>query len=182
MGLGGYLCFDSFTSQYQQLLYKRHKMTPYQMMLGVNTFSASFTFISLLINDELFPSMFFMMRHSQCMLHVLLLSMAGATGQMFIFYTIKRFGPLVFTIIMTVRQLTSIILSCIIYSHPVGIKSLLGALVVFSALGYRIKRKCDAKKAKGVTKVTRAEASSGGASQDVEAQLKELIAKRDEDE
>ena len=40
----------------------------------------------------------------------------------------------------------------------------------------RIKRKCDAKKAKGVTKVTRAEASSGGASQDVEAQLKELIA------
>jgi len=89
-------------------------------------------------------------------------------------------GPLVFTIIMTVRQLTSIILSCLIYSHPVSQTSLIGAVVVFSALGYRIKRKCDKKRNKaGAPGASVAKAgsdvSADAAPKDVEAQLKELM-------
>lgn len=39
--------------------------------------------------------------------------------QLFIFYTIKTFGPVVFAIIMSTRILLSIAASCFLYGHPV---------------------------------------------------------------
>jgi len=41
-------------------------------------------------------------------------------GQLFIFYTIKRYGPLVFATIQTVRQLLSIVLSILFFAHPLN--------------------------------------------------------------
>jgi len=137
----GYITFDSFTSQWQGLVFKTYKISPYQMMLGVNAFSASFTFTSIVLNMELVQSLTFISNHPSSLVHILILSACGATGQLFIFYTIKRFGPLVFTMIMTTRQLCSIVLSCIIYSHPVSPLGYLGAAIVFAALSYRIHRR-----------------------------------------
>ncbi len=41
----------------------------------------------------------------------------SAVGQMFLFYTIKHFGPIVLTIIMTCRQMFSMIMSYIRQVH-----------------------------------------------------------------
>ncbi|GBG26812.1 UDP-galactose transporter-like 1 [Hondaea fermentalgiana] len=135
-----YLTFDSFTSQWQGHLFKEYKMSSYQMMFGVNAFSCFFTVCSLLESGELFSSLDFIMKDSTIAQDILMFSVTGATGQMFIFYTIKTFGPLVFTIIMTCRQLTSIVISCIIYGHTISGPSLMGAVIVFGAVGYRIYR------------------------------------------
>ena len=43
-----------------------------------------------------------------------------AVGQLFIFFTIKKFGPIVFTIMMTIRQMLSMVFSCILYGHPMA--------------------------------------------------------------
>ena len=75
------------------------------------------------------------------------LSVAGAVGQMFIFYTIKTFGPVVFTIIMTTRQMFSIVLSTFLFGHPIKPVAVLGATVVFATIFNRIKRQAKAKKA-----------------------------------
>ena len=112
-------------------------------MLGVNFFSAACTCLSLSLSGELFSALSFVSKHPTCLFHVTMLSICGATGQLFIFYTIKRFGPLVFTMIMTTRQLVSIILSCFIYSHTINKEGYIGAAIVFAALGYRIKRRHD---------------------------------------
>jgi len=61
--------------------------------------------------------------------------------QLFIFYTIKTFGPVVFAIIMSTRILLSIAVSCFLYDHPIPPLGYLGLLVVFASIGYRIKRK-----------------------------------------
>jgi hypothetical protein len=42
-----------------------------------------------------------------------------AREQLFIFYTIKTFGPVVFAIIMSTRILLSIAASCFLYGHPI---------------------------------------------------------------
>ena len=47
-------------------------------------------------------------------------------GQLFIFYTIKRYGPLVFATIQTVRQLLSIVLSILFFAHPLNAMEVLG--------------------------------------------------------
>ena len=65
-------------------------------------------------------------------------------GQLFIFYTIKKFGPIVFTIMMTTRQMLSLTVSCVVFGHKLGGGAVLGTCVVFGVLFYRTKRKYDA--------------------------------------
>jgi adenosine 3'-phospho 5'-phosphosulfate transporter B2 len=89
------------------------------MMFGVNAFSATLTFVTLVQSGELLYSLDFVTRHPEALIHIFGFSITGATGQLFIFYTIKTFGPLVFTLIMTTRQLVSIILSTLIYGHSI---------------------------------------------------------------
>eukprot|EP00924_Labyrinthula_sp_SR-Ha-C_P005435 snap_masked-scaffold_1-processed-gene-31.20-mRNA-1 protein AED:0.09 eAED:0.09 QI:0/-1/0/1/-1/1/1/0/390 len=139
--LVGYLTFDSFTSQWQGWLFKEYKMSSYQMMLGVNSFSSLLTGLSLIQSGEMWSSIAFLKQDTDCMRDILLFSITGATGSMFIFHTIKTFGPLVFTMIMVTRQLIAIILSILFYGHPISLNGIFGAIIVFSSIGYRIYRK-----------------------------------------
>ncbi|XP_071432475.1 adenosine 3'-phospho 5'-phosphosulfate transporter 1 isoform X1 [Pithys albifrons albifrons] len=135
--LAGYIIFDSFTSNWQDALFT-YKMSPVQMMFGVNVFSCLFTVGSLLEQGALLESVGFMARHSEFTAHAVLLSVCSACGQLFIFYTINQFGAAVFTIIMTLRQAFAILLSCLIYGHTVTVVGGLGIAVVFMALFLRV--------------------------------------------
>ncbi|XP_047430266.1 adenosine 3'-phospho 5'-phosphosulfate transporter 1 [Mugil cephalus] len=135
--LVGYIVFDSFTSNWQDNLFK-YKMSSVQMMFGVNLFSCLFTIGSLLEQGAFFDSLAFMTRHSEFALHAVLLSVCSACGQLFIFYTINQFGAAVFTIIMTLRQAIAILLSCFLYGHAVTMVGGFGVAVVFLALFLRV--------------------------------------------
>uniref|UniRef100_H2Z5A4 Adenosine 3'-phospho 5'-phosphosulfate transporter 1 n=1 Tax=Ciona savignyi TaxID=51511 RepID=H2Z5A4_CIOSA len=134
----GYMAFDSFTSNWQGSLFKTHKMSSVQMMFGVNLFSCIFTSCSLLEQGGFVEASQFMFRHWDFAVHSVVLSLCSAVGQLFIFYTISEFGAVIFTVIMTVRQAIAILLSCIIYGHPVTLMGLVGIFVVFLALFLRI--------------------------------------------
>ncbi|XP_041950236.1 adenosine 3'-phospho 5'-phosphosulfate transporter 1 [Alosa sapidissima] len=144
--LAGYIMFDSFTSNWQDNLFK-YKMSSVQMMFGVNLFSCLFTVGSLLEQGAFFDSVSFMLRHSEFAFHAVLLSVCSACGQLFIFYTIGQFGAAVFTIIMTLRQAIAILLSCFLYGHAVSALGGLGVAVVFFALFLRIYARSRLKKA-----------------------------------
>lgn len=60
-----------------------------------------------------------------------------------------QFGPIVFTIIMTTRQMFSICLSAIIFGHEIKPVAALGAIIVFGTLFYQIYGKYKAKMAQG---------------------------------
>lgn len=135
--LAGYIVFDSFTSNWQDNLFK-YKMSSVQMMFGVNLFSCLFTVGSLLEQGALFESLSFMLRHSEFAFHAVLLSVCSACGQLFIFYTINQFGAAVFTIIMTLRQAIAILLSCFLYGHAVTLIGGFGIFIVFLALFLRV--------------------------------------------
>ncbi|VDI57606.1 solute carrier family 35 (adenosine 3'-phospho 5'-phosphosulfate transporter), member B2 [Mytilus galloprovincialis] len=136
--LAGYMAFDSFTSNWQGELFKRHKVSSIQMMTGVNMFSCLLTGVSLLEQGGFFDSFAFMARHHLFVVHAIVLSLCSAGGQLFIFYTISQFGAVTFTIIMTLRQAFAILLSCVIYGHPVTFIALIGIVIVFVALFLRI--------------------------------------------
>lgn len=135
--LAGYILFDSFTSNWQDALFT-YKMSPLQMMFGVNLFSCLFTVGSLLEQGALFQSVAFMARHPEFGMHAALLSVCSACGQLFIFYTIRHFGAAAFTIIMTLRQALAILLSCLLYGHAITLLGALGVATVFLALFLRV--------------------------------------------
>lgn len=136
--LVGYMLFDSFTSNWQGKLFNQYHMSSVQMMCGVNLFSCIFTSVSLLQQGAFFRSLSFMLQFSQFFMDCVLLSICSAMGQLFIFYTISQFGPVSFVIMMTIRQAIAILLSCLIYQHPLNIEGGIGITIVFSATFFKV--------------------------------------------
>ena len=69
------------------------------------------------------------------------LSLCSALGQVVIYHTIKKFGALFFAMVMTTRQVFSILLSCIYFRHPLSLGQWAGAGTVFGTLYYKAIRK-----------------------------------------
>jgi len=139
-----FLFFDSFTSQWQSRMFQRHRdLSMVELMFATSAFSSLLSFITLIHSQELWPALDFVYRHSEIQFHFFLFSICSTVGQLLIFYTIKNFGAVVFTIIMTTRVLISIALSCHIYDHKVTQIGFFGLVLVMCAILYRIKRKAE---------------------------------------
>jgi len=147
-----YIFFDSFTSQWQDRVYNeygRANVDAYQMMLGVNSSAIIITTIGLIVTGD-FPVVWeFLTVNPQVFRYNVITAITSASGQLCIFYTIKEFGPIVFTIIMTTRQMLSILISAVIFGHFISWKATAGAFLVFSVIFYQIRRKYLARKSKG---------------------------------
>lgn len=136
--LAMYMIFDSFTTNWQDALFKTYSMSPIQMMCGVNLSSTIFTAASLSMQGGFIDSLTFATEHPKFIFDCIVLSISSTIGQLFIFYTISVFGPVVFTIIMTLRQAAAIMLSCIIYNHSISVLGVFGVLIVFLAIFLRV--------------------------------------------
>jgi adenosine 3'-phospho 5'-phosphosulfate transporter B2 len=141
-----YICSDAFTSQWQDRINKTYETSTYQMMFGVNCSAIIITVAALVAQNEIPAVTEFLLHNPQAVWNNVITAITSATGQMFIFYTIKTFGPVVFTIIMTTRQMISMCISTIYFGHTISAGSLMGAAIVFSTLFYRIARRRAQKK------------------------------------
>lgn len=54
------------------------------------------------------------MRQSGCVLSI-------TAGQLFITHTIRSYGALLFASVMTTRQFASVLLSCLLFRHPLAL-------------------------------------------------------------
>ena len=136
-----YLFCDSFTSQWQSRVYKRFGIDQYQMMLGINVWSCGLTALSLLQSGEGLTCIALLIQDPEALLDNVILSIASAIGQLFIFLTIREHGPVIFTIMMTTRQIFSLILSCFLFAHNMSLFASIGAALVFVIVFNRIRRK-----------------------------------------
>merc|ERR1719410_385053 len=150
-----YITFDSFTSQWQDTVYQKYgraNVDPYQMMLGVNSSAILITTSGMIVSGDIPIVIEFLLANPSVFQYNVITAITSASGQLCIYYTIKEFGPIVFTIIMTTRQMISICLSAIIFGHKLTFKSFAGALVVFSVLFYQIRNRYYANKQKNAPK------------------------------
>jgi adenosine 3'-phospho 5'-phosphosulfate transporter B2 len=65
------------------------------------------------------------------------LSLSAAVAQIFILIMIKEFGALLFATVMTTRQFFSILLSCLLFMHPLSSGQWMGTLLVFASLYFK---------------------------------------------
>ena len=106
------------------------------MMLITNAFSAVFSFVTLIHQEELSRFFIFIYTHHNIILHITIFIICNTIGQLLIFACVKNFGPLVFSIFMTVRILCSTLLSCFVYSHPITELGVIGTYRVYSICVY----------------------------------------------
>jgi adenosine 3'-phospho 5'-phosphosulfate transporter B2 len=138
--LAMYIAADAFTSQFQSKLFKKFAVDQFEMMFSVNAWAILLTFATLCISGELWQTLAFMRKSPSAILDNVVIAITSATGQLFIFYTIKTFGPVTFTIIMTTRQMFSIALSAVAFGHVISTTSWVGVVLVFLAIFARISR------------------------------------------
>ncbi|XP_058099030.1 UDP-galactose/UDP-glucose transporter 5B-like [Magnolia sinica] len=130
----GYLGFDGFTSTFQDKLFKGYDMEIHNQIFYTTFCSCILSLSGLVIQGHLLLAVEFVFRHQDCLFDILLLSTVATASQFFISYTIRTFGALTFATIMTTRQLVSIFLSCVWFSHPLSWKQWIGAVIVFGTL------------------------------------------------
>lgn len=136
-----YVCSDSFTSQWQSRIYKDYgKIDQYHMMFWVNSWAVLLTSAALVFSGEVFIVIEFLTINPSAIWYNVITAITSATGQFFIFYTIKEFGPIVFTVIMTTRQMLSMVLSSVFFGHAMSIYSYLGTFLVFGSVFYSVHR------------------------------------------
>mmetsp|Transcript_13511 Transcript_13511/g.32833 ORF Transcript_13511/g.32833 Transcript_13511/m.32833 type:complete len:371 (+) Transcript_13511:24-1136(+) len=125
-----YLLFDGFTSTWQERLFKKTKVSTWNQMLYVGLLSALATGVGQMgapiptWNPDLY-------------VHILALSLSAALAQIFILITIRDYGALLFATVMTTRQFLSILLSCLIFMHPLSLGQWAGTSLVFGALYFK---------------------------------------------
>jgi len=132
--IAGYLFSDGFTSTLQERLFKGYNMSTYQQMLYVSLASSILSLLALMSQGELLSSMAFSFTYPSFFVQALSLSLCAVFGVMVIYTTVKEFGALIFATIMTTRQLLNILLSCIIYLHPLTIMQWVGVAMVFGTM------------------------------------------------
>jgi adenosine 3'-phospho 5'-phosphosulfate transporter B2 len=121
-------------------------METYNQMLWVNFCSAVISSFWLFSDSSMGAAIQFIQNHPEALNDVLILSAASTCGQLCILYTIREFGALLFATIMTTRQFLSILLSCVIFMHPLTALQWLGTAMVFASLYYQAFMKNAAKK------------------------------------
>ena len=177
--LFGYLTLDSFTSSWQESLFRKYgpsasaksqqkraipsplsdveqgepllasdakKSTPVifspQVMMMYTTLFASFYSLAILTGTGTFEeSLAFVARRWRTRLPGMMATMAlsSAVSQFMIFKAIHRFGGYGFTMMMTVRQMLTVIISALSFSHNLSILQWMSALAVFSLLFLKAK-------------------------------------------
>merc|ERR1719345_54686 len=121
----------------------------------------------LYFSGELNYTISFLTSRPEALVDVLALSLIATLGQIFIYVTVQKHGPVTLSLIMTTRQIGSVILSCILFGHQLPPVAIGAAAMVFSVLmvrSYRSSLKDEAGK-KGKASLAEAPASSNATSE-----------------
>merc|ERR1719281_659758 len=76
----------------------------------------------------------FLLTRKEALIDVLALSLIATLGQIFIYVTVQKHGPVALSLIMTTRQVWSVILSCVLFGHRMPGVAVGAAGMVFSVL------------------------------------------------
>ena len=171
-----FLSFDGATGAYEDKIMQRDHVGPFELMFNIQLGKAILAFLSLVIFNEV---NYFLQMVQETGPVLLALGVTGAMGQVFIFVTIAKFGALMCSLIGLGRKIVTLIVSIIIYQHPVDTQQGLGLSMAVGAMVYNFADRGGKRKAKPPTVAARDVEEADG------VELKGLLAAEgtlDEDE
>ena len=126
------LIFDGATGALEDKFMEKYDIGAFDLMYYVSMYKALFSAAGMVINGEV-PV--FVQHIVPSLPSLVLLSLTGAFGQAFIFYTISTFGALTTAIIGTCRKVLSIVLSVFLFAHVLTLGQMVGLGLSFLGIG-----------------------------------------------
>ncbi|GMM36043.1 UDP-galactose transporter [Saccharomycopsis crataegensis] len=128
------LILDGLTNSTQDQMFRKFtKMTGIHLMVSLNFISLFLVlFYSIVITDQLSRSIEFISQYPDVFYNnILWYAICGSIGQIFIFLTLESFDSMILITINVTRKMFSMILSLIIFNHPLNGTKVLGIFLVF---------------------------------------------------
>merc|ERR1719231_1698753 len=163
----GFLLCDAVTPSLQKRAFSNSNLDAFQMMFWIGAASSVYAAAMLYFSGELNYTISFLMSRPDSLVDVMALSLIATLGQIFIYVTVQKHGPVTLSLIMTTRQIASVLISAFLFGHGLPSIAIGAAAVVFSVLMVRSYRSSlkgeETKKGKfveGPEKATSSEATS----------------------
>lgn len=130
-----FLFCDALTSNGEKRIFNSYpEMGPFQMMFVMALFSMLYSVVSVILLGTVGPLFAFLADNPIVWLHISGLSACAVSGQLFVFYIIKNYGPVVFSIMMTVRLVFSMTTSALLFGHNISMFAWFCACCTFMVL------------------------------------------------
>lgn len=128
------LSMDGMTGAIQERMRAASSPSGQQMMLAMNWWSSVALVIALVVSGEGVVFVEFAARYPAMLVHLSLLALTGALGQLFIFLMVSSFGPLACSVVTTTRKFFTVFFSVFLFGNVLSYRQWAGAVLVFSGL------------------------------------------------
>jgi UDP-galactose transporter B1 len=133
------LLMDGLTATMQSKM-REFKIQPSsdELMLFMNGFAVVFSGFGLLVSGTLLASLSFCYQHPEAVTDIFILCVCMSIGQIFIYWSIASYGPLVCSIITTTRKFFTILFSVFWYRHHMSGIQWISIGIVFIGLMWEV--------------------------------------------
>jgi len=128
--LGSLFC-DGLIGTKQGEIKKKYNPSAWDQMESLNKWAGLICLVASIVTTQIFGFITFLIKYPAVINDLLLLALLGTFGQVFIFYTIFNFSPLILSIVTTTRKFFTVLASIVIYSHPINEWQWLSIALVF---------------------------------------------------
>ncbi|EEB08987.1 uridine diphosphate-N-acetylglucosamine transporter Hut1 [Schizosaccharomyces japonicus yFS275] len=146
------LLMDGITNTTQDKVFTHYKLSSITMMVAVNVGICLLNGAYLLSPWCHQDPWSFIHAHPSVLYDIGIFGAMGAIGQLFIFYTLEKFGSITLVTITLTRKVFTMLLSVVHFHHKLNPLQWVGVLFVFSGISLEAFMKAQAKKTKLVDK------------------------------
>jgi UDP-galactose transporter B1 len=128
--LGSLFC-DGLIGTKQTEVKKKFNPSAWDQMESLNKWAGLICLGASILSLQIFGFVDFIIKYPAVLTDLVLLALLGTFGQIFIFYTIFNFSPLVLSIVTTTRKFFTVLASIVIYRHHINQWQILAIALVF---------------------------------------------------
>jgi len=128
--LGSLFC-DGLIGTKQTEVKKKFNPSAWDQMESLNKWAGLICLGASILSLQIFGFIDFIVKYPAVLTDLILLALLGTFGQIFIFYTIFNFSPLVLSIVTTTRKFFTVLASIVIYHHNMNQWQWLSIALVF---------------------------------------------------
>lgn len=130
-----YLVCESITSVSEKAVFDAFEsFDAVQMMMAEGLFSCLYSLVVTMAYPGIFVVFTFLAQDPLVIMHIVGLALCSTLGQFFIYYTIRRHGPVALAIMMTLKQVFALMLSSAIFNHRMPFSAYLLSIGAFCVL------------------------------------------------
>jgi UDP-galactose transporter B1 len=131
--MGSLFC-DGLIGTKQGEIKKKCNPSAWDQMESLNKWAGLICLAVAILSTQLFGFIEFVVKYPAVIKDLMLLAVLGTCGQVFIFYTIFNFSPLILSIVTTTRKFFTVLASIVIYRHSINQWQWLSIALVFAGV------------------------------------------------